>query len=185
MWQKLLILVLMLIGLTPVADAETVADIETSLGTITIRFHADAAPKTVAQFQRLAQSGWYDGKSFYRVVRGHVIQAGANDDNDPVTRTQTVPAEFNAHPHIRGAVGLARDNDPNSGSTEFYICDAPRPHLDGRYTVFGQVIAGDAVLEAIATSAVEEQWLGDEKTIAFHRPLTPVMIQRIRLREQP
>lgn len=181
MWRALVLLVCS-VG---AVRAETVADIETSLGTITIRFFPQDAPKTVTQFQALSNEHWYDGKEFYRVVRGHVIQAGSNDDHDPQTQSRNVPAEFNQHPHIRGAVGLARDSDPNSGSTEFYICDADRPHLDGRYTVFGQVIAGDDVLEAIATVPVDEEWLGEDKAIAFHHPKTPVIIKQIRLREQP
>lgn len=180
MWRALALLIL-----SGAATAETVADIETSMGTMTMRFFDAEAPQTVAHFKALVNEQWYDGKSFYRVVRGHVIQAGSGDDDDKATKQRTVKAEFNRHPHVRSAVGLARDDDPDSGSTEIYICDAARPHLDGRYTVFGELIAGDDVLEAIATTPVTEEWLGEKKNIAFHKPKTPVIIKRIRLRELP
>ncbi|QSX41522.1 peptidylprolyl isomerase [Shewanella cyperi] len=158
-------------------QAENRVTIETDMGNMTFEFFPDEAPKTVANFQRLAQTGWYEGKAFYRVVKGHVIQAGSMDENNE----PTVVAEFNSHPHIKGALGLARDEDPNSGSTEFYICDAARPHLDGRYTVFGQLVEGEAVLDAIANVAVTEKWYGDDKKIAFHEPQKPVLIKAVRL----
>ncbi|WP_372871501.1 peptidylprolyl isomerase [Shewanella sp.] len=156
--------------------AENLVTIETSLGDMTFEFFPNEAPRTVANFQRLAQSGWYEGKSFYRVVKGHVIQAGSLDEN----AEPRVEAEFNQHPHIKGTLGLARDEDPNSGSTEFYICHEARPHLDGRYTVFGQLVAGEAVLDAIANQEVIEKYYDEDKKIAFHEPKTPVLIKAIR-----
>lgn len=151
------------------------AVIETSLGTMTIELYPEVAPATVANFRRLVGEGWYDGKPFYRVVAGHVIQAGDGGENEQ----PTVPAEFNERPHVVGAVGLARDEDPDSGSTELYVCLAPRPHLDGRYTVFGQVVEGLDVLAAIGAVPVEEKWLGDEEPrVAFHEPVEPVVIER-------
>jgi cyclophilin family peptidyl-prolyl cis-trans isomerase len=160
----------------PAAPERVVLD--TTAGTMTIELFPEVAPRTVAHFRRLVGEGWYDGKPFYRVVAGHVIQAGDGGENDE----PTVPAEFNERPHVVGAVGLARDEDPDSGSTEFYVCLAPRPHLDGRYTVFGQVVEGLDVLAAIGAVPVEEKWLGDEEPrVAFHQPLEPVVIERARL----
>ena len=89
-----------------------------------------------------------------------------------------VKGEFGAHPHVTGAVGLARDEDPDSGSTEIYLCLAPRPHLDGRYAVFGQLDDGFEVLRAIGAVEVEEKWVGDDGQVAFHQPRTPVLIER-------
>lgn len=152
--------------------------LETTMGAMTIELYPEVAPRTVEHFRRLVDEGWYDGKPFYRVVAGHVIQAGDGGENDQ----PTVPAEFNERPHGVGAVGLARDDDPDSGSTEIYLCLAPRPHLDGRYTVFGQVVDGLDVLAAIGAVPVEEKWLGDEEPrVAFHEPLEPVVIERARL----
>jgi cyclophilin family peptidyl-prolyl cis-trans isomerase len=119
--------------------------LQTSMGTMVFRFFEEDAPNTSLHFQKLVNEGFYDGRFFYRVVKGHVIQSGDGGDN----RIPAVKAEFNKNSHIRGAVGLARGDDPDSGSTEFYICLTSRPHLDGKYTVFGQVIEGLDVLEKI------------------------------------
>jgi cyclophilin family peptidyl-prolyl cis-trans isomerase len=162
----------------PDAAAASHVVLDTTLGTMTIELLPHVAPQTVAQIQRLVAAGWYDGKPFYRVVAGHVIQAGDGGENDQ----PTVAAEFSDRPHVVGAVGLARDEDPDSGATEIYVCLAPRPHLDGRYTIFGQVVEGLDVLAAIGAVPVNEKWLGDEEPrVAFHEPVEPVVIERARL----
>ena len=161
---------------SPNAGTEEVCVLETSMGTMVFRFFEDAAPATVANFKELGREGFYDGLPFYRVVAGHVIQAGDGGENE----RPTVPGEFGAHAHITGAVGLARDDDPDSGSTEFYICLAPRPHLDGRYAVFGLLVEGFDVLEKIGNVPVVEQYIGESK-IAFHQPETPVVISTVSL----
>jgi len=142
----------------------------TSLGTMVFAFFEADAPKTVAQFKDLVRKGFYDGKDFYRVVRGHVIQAGGGD-------APKLPPEFNARPHVFGTLGLGRTGDEWSGDSEIYICVAPRPHLDGRYTVFGQLVEGSDVLEKIAAVPVEERWEGPDKKMAMHKPLQPVVIR--------
>ncbi len=159
---------------------EEVCVLETTMGTMAFRFFEAAAPLTVANFKDLVRDGFYDGKPFYRVVKGHVIQAGDGGEND----RPTVKGEFGAHPHVTGALGLARDTDPDSGSTEIYVCHAPRPHLDGRYAVFGLLVEGADVLEAIGNVEVEEHFEGE---VAFHKPKTPVVIERAYLerRELP
>jgi len=156
----------------PAADAGEVCVLKTSLGTMVFRFYDDVAPRTAAHFRELVRDGFYDGRKFYRVVAGHVIQAGAGDD----TERPTVAAEFNDRPHVPGTVGLARSEDPDSGSTEFYICLAPRPHLDGRYTLFGELIEGRDVLTAIGAVEVNEKFVADGK-VAFHEPKAPVVIE--------
>ncbi len=156
----------------PDPAAEEVCVLETSLGTMVFRFVAEGAPRTVSHVKELVRTGFYDGKEFYRVVAGHVIQAGDGEG----TAVATVPGEFGAHPHVTGAVGLARDEDPDSGSSEIYICLADRPHLDGRYAVFGQLVEGFDVLDRIGSVPVEERYVGDG--VAFHEPLEPVVIRR-------
>ncbi len=158
-------------------EQEEVCVFETSMGTMAFRFFDEGAPETVANFKRLVGEGFYDGLPFYRVVSGHVIQAGDGGENDK----PLVKGEFGAYPHVTGAVGLARDTDPDSGSTEIYICHAPRPHLDGRYAVFGLLIEGFDVLEAIGQVEVIEDWVGEEKTIAFHKPKEEVVIVKASL----
>lgn len=158
--------------------------ISTNLGEMTFALDDTVAPKTTAQFIKLAKSGWYNGKEFYRVVKGHVIQAGINNDLHPDHKKYQLDAEFSPDkPQIKGSLGMARDEDPNSGSTEFYICLTRRAHLDGKYTHFGQLIKGEEVLDKIAEVAVTEQWLDNPggKPVAFHRPVEKVLIQSIRI----
>ena len=151
------------------AERRELCVIETNLGTMTFELFKDDALRTVAQFGDLVEKGFYDGKDFYRVVRGHVIQAG--DGGAP-----PLPPEFNTRPHLFGTLGLGRVGDEWSGDSEIYICVAPRPHLDGRYTVFGQLVEGDDVLSRIARVPVEERWEGPDKKMAMHKPLKPVVI---------
>jgi len=148
--------------------------LETSLGTMEFELFDGEAPKTVAQFRDLVRKGFYDGKDFYRVVRGHVIQAGGGG-------APPVPPEFNTRPHLFGTLGLGRVGDEWSGDTEIYVCVAPRPHLDGRYQVFGRLVQGADVLERIAAVPVEERWEGPEGKMAMHKPLEPVVIRRASL----
>lgn len=165
-------------GTAPEPRMEEIAVLETNYGTMAFRFYAEAAPKTTAQIKKLIRDGFYDGKHFYRVVSGHVIQAGDVDGGS----APTVPGEFGAAPHTVGAVGLARDEDPDSGTTEIYICLAPRSHLDDRYAVFGQLVEGLDVLAKIGAVEVEEKYVGPDDAVAFHEPKEPVVIERATLK---
>ncbi len=153
------------------AAGREVAVMTTSLGTMVFKFFDADAPKTAAQFKTLIAAGFYNGKDFYRVVKGHVIQTGGGG-------APKLPPEFNKNPHIFGTLGLGRTGDENSGDSEIYVCVAPRPHLDGKYTVFGQLIEGADVLRAIAAVPVEEIWTGPDKKMAMHKPLKPVVIEK-------
>lgn len=155
-------------------DSSELCVMETNMGTLVFGFFEAAAPKTVAQFKSLVRKGFYDGKDFYRVVRGHVIQAGGGD-------APALPPEFNTRPHIVGTLGLGRTGDEWSGDSEIYVCVAPRPHLDGRYTVFGRLVEGSDVLQRIAAVPVEERWEGPDKKMAMHKPLQPVVIRSARI----
>jgi predicted neuraminidase/cyclophilin family peptidyl-prolyl cis-trans isomerase len=148
--------------------------LETNLGVMAFELFETDAPRTVAQFRDLVRRGFYDGKDFYRVVRGHVIQAG--DGGAP-----PLPPEFNTRPHLFGTLGLGRIGDEWSGDSEIYVCVASRPHLDGRYTVFGQLIEGGDVLSKIAEVPVEERWEGPDGKMAMHKPLAPVVILKAHL----
>lgn len=137
-------------------------------GRIVIDLLPDVAPKTVAQIVDLAKSGQYDGVVFHRVIDGFMAQTGdvqygrAGGDLSMAgmggSSKPDIPAEFSSLPFDRGVVGLARSNDPNSGNSQFFIMFAPAPHLDGQYTVFGRVISGMDVVDAIkrGTGAVGE-----------------------------
>jgi len=151
--------------------------LETNMGTMVFEFFEADAPKTVGQFKDLVRKGFYDGKDFYRVVRGHVIQTGGGS-------APKLPSEFNARPHVFGTLGLGRTGDENSGDSEIYVCIAARPYLDGRYTVFGRLIEGFDVLERIAVVPVEEKWEGADRRMAMHKPLKPVVIQKAKIQER-
>lgn len=164
------------------AQAQLVAEVQTTAGTMWFELDDTNTPKTVKNFSQLVQQHWYEQKSFYRVVAGHVIQAGLNDDNHPDMQRYAVAGEFHGRfSHKRGCLGLARGESPDSGGTEIYVCHADRPHLDGRYAVFGRLIAGLEVLDRIATAKVKEVWLDNPggKPIAFHQPESAVIIKKI------
>jgi cyclophilin family peptidyl-prolyl cis-trans isomerase len=120
--------------------------IETSYGPVTVQTFPEDAPKTVARITELIRSGFYDGLTFHRVVPGFVVQGGDPDGTGRGGSGRNIPAEFNARKHVAGTVAMARASDPNSADSQFYIALDRLPHLDGKYTVFGQVIDGmDAV----------------------------------------
>ena len=147
-----------------------VAVITTSYGDMVIEFYPDVAPMHDERFITLAKEVYFDGTTFHRVIPGFLIQGGdptSKDDdrmndgsggragkyfgigreNDP--STWTIPAEFNDSLHIKGTLSMARSQNPNSGSSQFFICHAPTPQLNGKYTVFGQVIKGLDVIDTI------------------------------------
>jgi len=177
MFIPLLVSLSALPGFQAQPERQNVCVLQTNLGTMVFKFFEAEAPQTTRQFQKLVGDGFYNGKDFYRVVKGHVIQAGGGG-------APNLPPEFNKHPHLVGTVGLGRGDDVNSGDSEFYICVAPRPHLDGKYTVFGQLIEGYDVLEKISHVEVDENWEGADKKLAMHKPKKPVIIERARIEER-
>jgi peptidyl-prolyl cis-trans isomerase B (cyclophilin B) len=133
------------------------AVLETVKGTIELELFADEVPNTVANFERLANSGFYDGTTFHRVIPGFMIQGG-----DPYSKTgagrvgtggpgYTIECETekNVHRHVAGALSMAHAGKDTGGS-QFFICHAPQPHLDGVHTVFGLVTKGMDVVRQIA-----------------------------------
>jgi peptidylprolyl isomerase/peptidyl-prolyl cis-trans isomerase B (cyclophilin B) len=118
-------------------------------GKIVFKFYPDGAPKTVENFISLAKKGFYDGLTFHRVEPGFVVQGGDPNGNGSGGPGYTIKAEFNDHPHVRGTVAMARTNDPDSAGSQFYICLGTASFLDHKYTVFGQVIEGDSLLDGI------------------------------------
>ncbi len=131
-----------------------IAVITTNRGVIKFKFYSKEAPNHVASYIELARAGFYDGTKFHRVEPGFVVQGG-----DPYSKTGAGPvgtggpgyslqAEFNSLPHLEGTVAMARSQNPDSAGSQFYICLAPAPFLDGQYTVFGQVIEGMDVVKA-------------------------------------
>ena len=136
--------------------SETRAIIETSLGTIELKFFPDVAPNHVKNFVDLAKKGFYDGTTFHRVIPGFMIQGGDPNSKDPDKSRHgmggpgyTVKAEFNDKPHKRGTLSMARAQDPDSAGSQFFICVADAAFLNKQYTVFGEVISGMNVADKI------------------------------------
>ena len=136
--------------------ANVEAVIKTAKGDIVVRFFPDAAPVTVASFQHLARSGFYNGLRFHRVEPGFVIQGGdpkSRDPNAPDVGTggpgYYLPAEFNDRPHKTGTLSMARSQSPNSGGSQFFICLGDQPSLDNQYTVFGETVSGMETVQGI------------------------------------
>ena len=118
-------------------------------GQIEIELYPDSAPKTVENFTTLAGKGFYNGLTFHRVEPGFVVQGGDPEGTGRSGPGYMIKAEFNERPHKRGALAMARSNDPDSAGSQFYICLGPAPHLDRNYTVFGQVVSGMDVVDGI------------------------------------
>jgi peptidylprolyl isomerase len=131
-------------------DPENTLLIETAHGTITVRLRPDLAPKHVERIKTLAREGFYDGVVFHRVIPGFMAQTG--DPTGTGAGGSSYPdleAEFTDTPFKRGTLGMARTQDPNSANSQFFICFAPAPWLNGQYTVFGEVVDGMKAVDRI------------------------------------
>jgi peptidyl-prolyl cis-trans isomerase B (cyclophilin B) len=136
----------------------TKAVIQTKLGDITLNFFPEVAPNHVNNFIELAGKGFYNGTTFHRVIPGFMIQGGDPHSKDQdKTRHGTggpgysLKAEFNNKPHKAGTISMARSAHPDSAGSQFFICVADAPHLDGQYSVFGEVIAGMDTVDKIVS----------------------------------
>jgi peptidyl-prolyl cis-trans isomerase B (cyclophilin B) len=140
---------------------EEFAVITTDRGEMKIKFWPDVAPKTVANFMKLASSGFYDGTAFHRIIKGFMIQGGCPNTKDGATGMpgtgspgHTVKAEFNDRKHVRGVVSMARSSHPDSAGSQFFICLGDASFLDGKYTAFGELVGGTEVLDGIGNTPV-------------------------------
>ena len=125
------------------------AVVDTNRGIFIIELFPDVAPKTVARFMELVKKGFYDGLTFYRVLPKFLVQTGDPLADGTGGSGRSIPAEFNEKKHVAGTVGMARKQDPDSADSQFYITLEPQPLLDGKYTVFGQVVEGVEFLSKI------------------------------------
>ena len=118
-------------------------------GVVVIETFTDKAPKTVQRIVELAESGFYDGLTFHRVISGFMAQGGDPNGNGTGGSGNNLKAEFNDIKHERGIVSMARANDPDSADSQFFICYDELPFLDGKYTVWGKVISGMNYIDRI------------------------------------
>lgn len=157
------------------SKANQIAVVETSMGTIKLEIYEDKVPITAANFINLANSGFYDGLIFHRVVDNFVIQGGDPTGTGTGGSGTTIPLEINPElRHYDGAVGMARSSDPNSATSQFYICDGAQHSLDGSYAVFGRVIEGMEVVRAIAAVPVGSD----------NKPLQDVVMTQVMIKEK-
>ena len=141
---------------------------------IKLELDETAAPKTVANFNKLVSEGFYDGLSFHRIIPGFMIQGGDPVGNGTGGSNENIVGEFasngfnNPIKHTRGVISMARSMYPNSASSQFFIMHADAPHLDGNYAAFGHVVEGLEVVDEIANTPTDFR----------DKPTTPVIIKR-------
>ena len=128
---------------------------------IELELDATAAPKTVANFEKLVKEGFYDGLTFHRIIPGFMIQGGDPLGNGMGGADENIVGEFRANgynnpiKHTRGVISMARAFNPNSASSQFFIMHADAPHLDGQYAAFGKVVSGMEAVDEIASIPTE------------------------------
>jgi len=132
------------------------------LGEIRIELLPEIAPQTVENFIKLAEEGFYAGILFHRVIPGFMIQAGDPLSRDPDPRRvggggpgYEIPDEFSDFPHTRGVVSMANKGNRNSGGSQFFIIHGDSPGLDGQFSVFGRVVEGIEVVDAITQVEID------------------------------
>jgi cyclophilin family peptidyl-prolyl cis-trans isomerase len=162
------------------APVNPIAVIDTSMGTIKVELYEDKVPNTCKNFINYANDGYYDGLVFHRVMDDFMIQGGGFDSNGTKKDTND-PINLEIHSdvrHVDGAIAMARTPDPNSATSQFYICDGPQSSLDDNYAAFGKVIEGIDVVRAIAEVDVEAKYPGHT-----HWPKNDVFINSIIIQE--
>ncbi|TDQ80611.1 peptidylprolyl isomerase [Dongia mobilis] len=145
MLKRFLLALAFVIGMSApshAADPENTLYLDLKDGRVVIELLPDVAPQTVARIKQLARQGFYDGTPIHRVIPGFMAQMGDPTGTGTGGSGQNLPAEFSNLRHLRGAVSMARASDPNSADSQFFICLGDATFLDGKYTIFGQVIDG-------------------------------------------
>lgn len=163
-------------------NTNDLAVIETKHGKMVAEFFHKDAPNTVANFQKLARKGFYDGTTFHRVIKGFMIQGGDPLSKDPKNLTlgsggpgYSIKAEFNDQPHRLGVLSMARSSHPDSAGSQFFICLNRLADLDGEYTAFGKLITGEDVLRRIGDVPTKVDPYGQERSVPEER----IVIQHI------
>lgn len=128
---------------------------------IKIELYPEVAPITVANFEKLVKEGFYDGLIFHRVIEGFMIQGGDPEGTGMGGSSERIKGEFAANgikndlKHTRGVISMARSQNPNSASSQFFIMHKDAPHLDGQYAAFGKVVEGIEAVDEIATTKTD------------------------------
>ena len=171
---KITISILFLLFSNNLFSKEDVINLQLKDGIVKIKTFKDKAPKHVKQITDLVTTGKYDGVVFHRVIDGFMAQTGdvqfgnSNSNDFDLRRAgtggsgQNIESEFNDIPHKRGTLSMARSQDPNSADSQFFICFDDAPHLDGQYTVWGEVIEGMEFVDSIKMGDAMKNGLVDE-----------------------
>ncbi|HEX8754293.1 MAG TPA: peptidylprolyl isomerase [Solirubrobacterales bacterium] len=149
------------------------ATLHTSAGAIVLEFHDEDAPKTVENFRKLAEEGFYDQLVFHRVIPDFMIQGGCPEGTGRGGPGYTFEDEINEHKVVRGAIAMANAGPNTNGSQFFIVTTAAAPWLDGKHTVFGEVVEGMDAVDAIESS----------ETDASDRPVEDQTIERVELED--
>lgn len=155
-----------------VKDAENALLLTLKDGEVVIEMYPDAAPNHVARIKELVRDHFYDGLKFHRVIEGFMAQTGCPLGTGTGGSGQKLKAEFNRHPHKRGTVSMARAFDPDSGDSQFFICFADCPWLDGQYTVWGEVTSGMEYVDAIKKGTGSNGQVSDPDIIVRMRVIS-------------
>ena len=152
-------------------------------GSMTAELYPEMAPLTVANFVKLVGEGFFDGLIFHRVIKGFMLQGGGYTADMQEKRAAPIRGEFAANgfrqntlKHTRGVLSMARTNDPNSASSQFFIMHKDAPHLDGQYAGFGRVIEGQDIIDAIANVKT-----GNYGWYMQDVPVTAVVIEKMEI----
>ena len=157
-----------------IQDKENALLLQLKDGNVIIEMYPDVAPVHVARIKELARQGFYDGLKFHRVIDGFMAQTGDPLGNGTGGSGKKLPAEFNNKHHGRGTVSMARAQDPNSGDSQFFICFQDAGFLDGKYTVWGQVVSGMEFVDKIKRGTGGNGEVYDPDTIISMRVLADV-----------
>ncbi len=153
------------------------------LGSMTAELYPEKAPLTVANFLKLAENGFFEGLIFHRVIRGFMIQGGGYTEEMEHKEADSIKGEFKANgfmqndlKHTRGVLSMARTQDPNSASSQFFVMHEDAPHLDAQYAGFGKLTDGFEVLDAIASAKT-----GTYGWYMQDVPKSPIVIEKIEI----
>ena len=148
------------------ADKENTIVLTTKYGRTIIKLRPDLAPEHVARIKKLTREKFYDGLKFHRVMEGFMAQTGDPRGNGTGgSKYPDLPAEFTQTPFKRGTLGMARSSDPNSANSQFFIVFARAEHLDGQYTVFGEIVSGMEFIDALRTGPASRDGVVDEPDV--------------------
>lgn len=148
------------------------AVLATSMGDIEIQFYGDDAPKTVENFKKLANQGFYSDLLWHRVIKGFMIQTGDPNGDGTGGPGYQFDDEINDHKIVKGTIAMANSGENTNGSQFFIVTDAPQTHLDGKHTAFGEVTSGMDVVAAIAEVPVDEN----------DKPVNPVYLKSVTIK---